>query len=190
MSASATASTPAADGVPNSRQAAWLLGSNLSLAALAHDRGVAAKNVPLWFADAQAAAKVLGTTLPELPEPAKVGDTGLASQQVVNYLLVNGQRIGHELAKQNDAQEGALLEIAIKSNILLLLYAPDTSAGKSIGAAIEQVAPQAKLPAELWRPLVDALNKQAPPKDVQAVVRKMHADIEQYLARGAGQSTR
>ena len=66
-----------------------------------------------------------------------------------------------------------MFEVALKSNILLLLYTPESTAGNSIAAAISQAAPQAKLPAEFWQPLVDALDKrQAPQADVRAAVKK------------------
>jgi hypothetical protein len=135
-------------------------------------------------------AKYLGTSVPDLPEPAAAGDEGPASRQVINYLLMNGQQIGRELSKQHGPEHAALFEIALKSNILLLLYTPGASAGKSIASAISQVAPQAKLPAELWQPLVDAIGRQAPQEDVQAAVRKMHIAVDQYLAGPAEQSGR
>lgn len=174
----------------SSRRAAWLLGSRLALAALAHDRGVAQDKVPIWFADAQTAAKLLGTSFGELPEPASAGDEKVpASRQVVNYLLVNGQRIGHDLAKQHGVEDASLFEVALKSNILLLLYTPSGTAGESIAAAIAQAAPRAKLPAELWQPLVETLGKKAPQTDVRAAVRKMHTDVDLYLASAAGQGS-
>jgi hypothetical protein len=175
--------TPAASNAMTTSQAAWLLGSRMSLAALANDRGVAAKNVPTWFADAQSTAKFLGTTVGELPEPAAANDTSPASRQVINYLLVNGQRIGRELAKQHGAEQSALFEIALKSNLLLLLYTPGSSAGDSIASAISKAAPQANVPAELWQPLVDALNKHMLQAEVRSAVRKMHGDMERYLAQ-------
>jgi hypothetical protein len=159
------------------------------LAALANDRGVAVKNVPSWFQDAGAAAKFLGTTVSPLPEPATTDETAPASRQVINYLVANGQRIGRDLAKQHSSEQAALFEIALKSNILLLLYTPGASAGGSIAAAISQAAPQAKLPAELWQPLVEALNKQASQADIRAAVRKLHVDVDKYLGQEAGQGS-
>jgi hypothetical protein len=150
---------------------------------LANDRGVATANVPVWLEDARTVAKFLGTRFADLAEPAAPSDGASASRQVVNYLLVNGQQIGRELAKQHSAEESALFEIALKSNILLLLYTPGTSAGNSIAVAISQAAPQANLPAELWQPLVDALNEQATQADVRAAVGKMHLDVDQYLSQ-------
>jgi hypothetical protein len=172
------------------RRAAWLLGSRLSLAALANDRGVAAKNVVSWFQDAETAAKFLGTTVAPLPATAPTSETSPASRQVVDYLVTNGQRIGKDLSKQHSPEESALFEIALKSNILLLLYTPGASAGSSIAAAISQVGPQAKLPAELWQPLIEALNKQAPQKEIRAAVRKLHVEVDRYLGQEAGQSSR
>ena len=49
----------------------------------------------------------------------------------------------------------------------------------------EMSAPQAKLPIELWQPLVDALNRQASQADVRAAVKKLHVDIDQYLSQPA-----
>jgi hypothetical protein len=172
----------------STKRAAWLLGSRLSLAALANDRGIAAKNVPGWFSEAQQAGKMLKSNIPDLPSPAVSGDTDPASKQVMNYLLVNGQRIGHDLTKQFGPAEAALFEVALKSNLLLLIYRPGTMEVDSVSAAIQESAARAKLPEKLWTPLIDAINSQAPPKEVQADIRKLHGDVDQYLAGAAGPS--
>jgi hypothetical protein len=164
------------------RRAVWTLGSRLSLAALAHDRHMAANSIPTWLDEAHSACKVLGTTLPELPEPAAAGDTALASRQVIEYLLTQGQRIGRELAKRYGPEQAALFEVALKSNILLLLYSPGSDATNSISAALSHAAPQAKLPEILWSPLADRINKKASLEEVRAAVRQMHTDVDAYLA--------
>jgi hypothetical protein len=140
--------------------------------------------------DARTAAKYLGTTIADLPEPASASDGSPASRQVMNFLLVHGQRIGSEVLKQHGPEQSALFEIALKSNILLLLYNPGSSAGNSVAAAISQAAPQAKLPTAYWQPLVEALGKQVPQSDVRAAVRKMHIDVDRYLAQTAEQDRR
>jgi hypothetical protein len=175
---------------PKVRRAVWVLGSRLSLAALAHDRRMAANSIPTWLDEAQSACKVLGTTVPELPEPAAVGDTSLASRQVIDYLLAQGQRIGRELAKQYGPEQAALFEVALKSNILLLLYSRGSDATNSIAAAITRAAPQAKLPDVLWSPLVDRMNKKASLDDVRTAVRQMHSDVDGYLANAAEPAAR
>ena len=175
---------------PKVRRAVWTLGSRLSLAALAHDRRMAANSIPTWLDEAHSACKVLGTTVPELPEPAAAGDTSLASRQVIDYLLAQGQRIGRELAKRYGPEQAALFEVALKSNILLLLYSPGSDATNSISAAISRAAPQAKLPDVLWSPLVDRMNKKASLEEVRTSVRQMHRDVDGYLANAAEPSAR
>jgi hypothetical protein len=173
--------------VLNARRVAWILGDRLSFAALAHDRGLAPESIPKWFGDAQTAAKLLGTSVEALPEPASTGDASPASQQVINYMIAQGRRIGGDVAQKHGRETAALFEVALKSNILLLLYSPNSPATNSIAAAISRAAPQGGLPRELWNPLLETLNKGASLAEVQTAVRKMHADVNQFLAASSEQ---
>ena len=174
----------------DSRQAAWLLGSQLSLAALAHDRGAAADKVPIWYANARAAAKSLGVSVGDLPEPAPAGDKSAASEKLVAYLITSYQTIGPQLLKQHGTEQIALFDVALQSNMLLLLYIPDGTEAKAIATPMAQTAPHMKLPAELWQPLLDLINKKAPKVEVQKAIQKMHADVERHLAERAEQGSR
>lgn len=172
---------------PNTRRTAWLLGSNLSLAALANDRAAAVEKVAHWLADSRSQAESLGTSVAELPERTADGGSPTASRQVLNYLFLQGQRIGRDLAKAHGPDHAALFEVAVKSNILLTLYQPGAPAADALSAAIAQAAPRAQLPADLWQPLLDALTAKAPPADVRQAVQRFHADVDQYLAGAAEQ---
>jgi hypothetical protein len=167
---------------PNFRHAAWILGSRLSLAALAHDRRMAANSIPTWLDEAQSACKVLDISVAELPEPAPENDPAPASRQVIRYLLDEGQRIGRDLAKRYGPHQLALFEVAVKSNILLLLYSPGSDATNSIAAAISRAAPQAQLPPKLWKPLLERIEKKSSLEEVRTAVRQMHKNVDQYLA--------
>ena len=112
------------------------------------------------------------------------------SQRVLDYLGIQYDRIARDLGQHHGPEHSALFEVALKSNYLLLLYSPGSSATDSISAAISRAAPQARLPAELWKPLVDRLGKQSSLNDVRAAVRKMHNDVEQYLVNAAEPSSR
>ncbi len=164
------------------RHAAWQLGSKLSLTALAHDRGIAPDKVADWFAECRSLAESLGTSVAELPEPAEEAASDGASRQALNYLFVQAQEIGRDLSGRHGPEHVALFEVAVKSNLLQVLYEPGSSATEAISTAIAEAAPRARLPAELWRPMLDTLANQSPAADVRAAVRKMHADVEQYLA--------
>jgi hypothetical protein len=170
------------DQSPNSRLAAWTLGSRLSLAALANDRGVAAKSIPKWLEASRAAAEALGTSVTDLPERPAATDSGPASKQVLNYLFDEGQRIGRELQTAHGADHAALVEVAVKSGLLLLLYEPGSTTVDSIVEALEQAAPRAGLPPELLQPLVKLIEQKSTPEDVRAGVRRMHAEVDRFLA--------
>jgi hypothetical protein len=104
---------------------------------------------------------------------------------VIDYLLAQGQRIGRELSKRFGPEQAALFEVALKSNILLLLYSPGSEATNSIAAAIVRAAPQAKLPDVLWSPLIDRINKKASLDDVRTAIHQMRRDVDGYLANSA-----
>jgi hypothetical protein len=166
---------------------AWLLGSHWSLAALANDRGVAAENVHKWLESAQQHAATLGVSMGNLPETGAAGDSQRTSRQVLNYLFVQGQQIGSELAKQRGADHAALVEVAVKSNLLRVLYMPGSAATKAISDAIARAAPQAALPKDLWQPLLDLLAANADAAEIRKAVQSFHAEVERHLAPAAEQ---
>ena len=104
---------------------AWLLGSNLSLAALANDRAADAEKVADWFDKSQRLAKLLGTTVADLPPRPAAGQVDPQADRAIEYLFDQGQAIGRHLAAQYGDDHAALFELAVKSNILLVLYQPE-----------------------------------------------------------------
>jgi hypothetical protein len=174
-------SQPEPPAAPNTRLAAWQLGSRLTLAALAHDRGLVPEDAAKWFAEARAAAELLGTSVAELPEPAAATEGDGGSRRVHDYLFQQGQRIWRELTDRHGADHAALFEVAVRSNVLLVLYQPASPSVDALANSIREAAPKAELPAELWQPLLDTLADQSPPAAVRDAVRRMHADVEQFL---------
>jgi hypothetical protein len=179
---SATVERAAPAETVSTRRAAWLLGSRLGLAALAHDRNVAPEETVVWFDEARTMAERLNTKVNDLPSrPATAGDEP-ASGEVRRYLLGDGRRIAADLATKYALDHALLFEVALKSDMLLVFNQQGSQDVSDIAAAIERAAPQAKLSEELWRPLLDTLAKQSPPVAVRAAVREMHANIDRYLA--------
>ncbi|MEX0613726.1 MAG: hypothetical protein WD738_04670 [Pirellulales bacterium] len=171
------------------RRAAWQLGSKLSLAALAHDRGMVPDSVATWFNEARSAAEALGTSVDELPEAAAATATEGegASRRVHDYLFQQGQRIWRDLTDRHGRDHAALFEMAVKSNVLLVLYSPESPAVQSISTAVAEAGPRAELPPELWRPLLDTLANKSTATEVRTAVRRLHADVDQYLSAAAEQ---
>lgn len=179
--ASATTEAGIAPPTINARQAAWFLGSRLSLAALANDRGIAAEDVPKWFAQARSIAEKLGVTLGELPaRPAEAAESG-PSREVLAYLLDQGKAINGKLAAQ-DPETAALFQMAWTSNLLLVMNQPGSPQVNYVAKLVGEAAQRTQLPAALWQPLLDTLASGATPATVRTAVRQMHYDIERHLA--------
>jgi hypothetical protein len=184
---SATMEGASPTSVVSTRLAAWLLGSRLGLAALAHDRNVAPTETVTWLNEARSMASRLNTEVNDLPPRPATAGSGPASREVLSYLLSEGKRIGGELATNHGPEHASIFEVALKSNLLLVLNEPGSAAVGHISAAIERAAPQAKLPEELWRPLLDSLTNQSPPAAVRTAVREMHANVDRHLGAEAEQ---
>jgi hypothetical protein len=177
---------PPPDPTLATRLAAWQLGSKLTLAALAHDRGLVPDDVASWFSQARTAAEKLGTSVADLPAPASSpGDAG--SHTVHDYLFQQGQRIWRDLTDHHGADHAALFEAAVKSNVLLVLYQPGSPSVEPLTNSIRDAASKAELPAELFQPLLDTLAQQSPAAAVRVAVRKLHTNVERYLSQQAEQ---
>jgi hypothetical protein len=168
--------------VTNTKLNAWLLGSRLSLAALANDRRSTSENIQKWLAESKSVAASLKTAVADLPEPGPSEGEGTASRRVLNYLVIQGQQIGRDLTNKHGPSHAALFEVALKSNLLLVLYVPRSSSTDAIATAINKAAPLAQLPADLWRPLLDMLANRAEPVNVRRAVVNFHKEVERHLA--------
>lgn len=162
-------------------RAAWLLGSKLSLAALAHGRGAPGEDVQQLMDQSRSLARLFGITLDDLPNRPLGIDSDDVPEKALDYLFKTGNQIGTELARRQGIETAALFEIAVKSNVLLVLYEPGSSTVEAISTAITQAGARGKLPADLWQPLVDLLGRQAPVDEVRAGVYRLHADVERFL---------
>jgi hypothetical protein len=158
----------------------WDLGGQLALAAVASASGVDQKIVGNGFRDAARKAEALGVTL--RPLPAVTGDSAADGAAAVNYVLNDAWKpIGRQLSTTYDDSHATLLEIALKSNLLLLLYSPNDGTGKTIAGVIERRAPDAGLPEGAWRPVVQAVNEGAAFDIVKARVGEMHTSVASHL---------
>jgi hypothetical protein len=188
--ASETPAIPAATTVETSpvptsqaKHAAWILGSRLSLAALANDRGIATEDVPKWFEEAQLMAADVKVAVAPLPEKPADTTGEAASKAVIAYLLDQEKAVGAELEKSGDMEMSALFRLAMRTNLLLVLNTPGSKAVDTISKSIEALGPRTGLPPELWQPLLEMLNQQASPAAVRTAVRQMHTDVGRHLAR-------
>jgi hypothetical protein len=156
------------------------MGSKLSLAALGHGRGASQSAVEGVMGKARDMAQQLDVEIPPLPE--STGDTTKDSAAALNYLMKTaGEPIAKKLKDKYGEDHSALFEMALKSNMLMLLYSPDDNMGRSIAGIIKDRGPKAGLSESLWKPVVDKIEEKASFEEVKEAVSKMHKDVSEYL---------
>ena len=170
------------DRARSTRRMAWSLGSNLSLAALANDRAASADKVATWYETAQQQATLFDTAIADLPPRPAANEVDPQAARAIEFLFDQGQALGQLLAAQYGDDHAALFELALKSNILLVRYQPGAPVVNALSAAVSQAGERAKLPAELYQPLLKLIDEGAPAKSVREAVFQLHADVDHYLS--------
>jgi hypothetical protein len=118
-----------------------------------------------------------------LPPTGAAGQLGNPSRDVLNYLFQQSAQLSRQLTDGYGADHAALYEVAVKSNLLLVLYQPGSSTTGAIAAAIRDAAPRAKLPEAAVKPLLELVSTGAQPADVRKQVQRLHAQVEQHLGQ-------
>ena len=182
-SASPTQATPepTPDAPASSRQTVWDLGSSLSLAALGYARNAPEASVTAMRQEAQTLAQGAGLKIADFP--AKKGEPDEDSAALLQYLLTGpGAELAAQIKEKYDTEHAALFDTAVKSNILILLYAPNGELNETAAEGITKAARLGKLPEKYWQPALDKVKANAPATEISAEVRKMQEEISDYLA--------
>jgi hypothetical protein len=164
---------------------AWILGDNLSLAALLYSQDAPDQMVSDLMTRAKKIADIFGVEIK--PFPAKASTKVQSGVEIVNYLIDgDGAQVGVALAQKLGEEHGILYEVSVKSNLLILLYGPGESLGKSIAEVIRSRLQSINVPENLWIGLVTLVDNKASADDVKKGVFKMHKDIADYFIPGSG----
>ncbi len=175
----------AEEGNNTTKGGAWLLGDNLSLAALLYNQGASDEMVNRFLSKAKKIADIFGVAIK--PFPAKAGSSAAAGADIIHYLIEgDGAQVGVAVAQKYDQEHGILFEVAVKSNLLILLYGPGDDLGRSIAKVIKSRLESIHLPEGLWVEVVTLVNNKASPKDVKQAVFKMHKDVADFYIPGSG----
>lgn len=159
------------------RAAAWLLGDNLSLAALMAVSGGADPSRTL-FGKATDIAGGLGIAL--APLPARQADKAAALAAASAYVIQGGgAAVGAELAKGFGEDHRTLYELSARTNLMVVLYAPTD--GSDAAETIERRSKEVSLPAQLWTPLVSAIRDKQTEAQIKDLVFKMHKGVADFL---------
>jgi hypothetical protein len=169
-----------ADAGDKTKLAAWAIGHNLSLAALLYSQDALQQNIDSPLGKAKTAAQFAKVDIKPFPPKGKTGAETQAT--MIHYLIKgDGWSTGEALVKKHSLEHGTLFEIAVKSNIGIILYQPGNDGG--IANVIKKRAEQIRLPPELWTPVVAAMNDKRPRSEVQKTIAKMHEDVVARLLK-------
>ena len=168
---------------------AWQLGSQWSMGAAIYAKGQPAERYQSFLEHAESAAHSLNVEFKPLPYMV-INSDPVAT--VVTYLLDDqGSRLTEVLDRQYGERHAALLELAIRSNLLLLTYSPQNLA-KDKGLLskeqfqtwvdrLNELVDSSQLSESIGKPLLDQLRSLAPYTDVKQAVFKLHKQVAAEL---------
>ena len=159
----------------NTRHLAWLLGGKLGLAELADLDGATPTEVAEWRREVERLAKSL-----KIADPS-TGGAAATSDQRVKDMLDAAARCGSELKRAHGVDHAALMEIALKTNALLVVAQDHPELAASVGRAVEDAAGRAMLPKFLWEDSVRVLKKSPDADQAHDAVVRLHQDVERFL---------
>ena len=173
---------PQTEVSPVAKAAAWRIGDHMSLAGLLYAQGGEEANVKELIDSVKPLTEAMKITIkPFPPHGANHIETYAA---VIEYLIKgDGAEIGRQIGNGFGKEAGTLYEIAVKSNLLILLYEPGNDQG--IADVIQSRCTEVGLPNNLWFDLVNTVRGSASKEDVKNAVFKMHDDVAAYLGERA-----
>ena len=132
-----------------------------------------------------------GTTVADLPEPVGGRVTAACIAQVLDYLFDQGQRdrprSGEAAWTRSCGPVRSRREVEHAAGALQARLAGGRS---TLRPPLRRRRRRPSCRPNLWQPLLDTFGKQAPPADVRTAVRRLHADVDQYLAERRSRSRR
>src|SRR5262249_35449345 len=100
--------------------------------------------------------------------------------ETIHYLIKgSGAQLGTALLAKFGEPHAVLFEIAIKSNLAIVLYLPNDDL--SLAETIEDRCTRIFLPEELWMPVVSAMRQKQGQDNVKSLVFEMHESVARYL---------
>ncbi len=157
----------------------WQMSSKWSMAVALQAKGRDADNFGERLEQAHDAASLLKVSLPALPTHEEGADR--LSANLVFLLEDGGPRLVGELNQRYDANHAALVELAIKTHVLLLNYTPASPRLAPVIIAIRQAAESSGLPESVWLELVELLESRADFPEVKAAIFQLHQRATEHL---------
>lgn len=161
---------------------AWQLGSKWSLAVCIYGRSYGSDKYAGIWESAQQASEEVGVSLPPLPD----GGDDLSEQEKLNWAIATllsdaAPQLAEAVGREQTSRHRALCALACDTHVLLLNYSPSREEVVPAAERIRALGREAKLPTELWQPVVAAIESRAEFKELKAAVLKLHRRAAQHL---------
>jgi hypothetical protein len=167
-----------AEQSPVAKAAAWRIGDHMSLAGLLYAQGGEEENVKELVDSVRPLTDAMQIKIKPFPPRAATPVETYA--EVIQFLIKgDGAEIGRQIGKDFGKEAGTLYEIAVKSNLLILLYEPGNDQG--IADVLQSRCTEIGLPNNLWFDLVSQVRSNASKEEVKDAVFKMHDEVAAYL---------
>jgi hypothetical protein len=129
--------------------------------------------------EAQALAGLLKVTLPPIPDIP--GDANKeAGEKLVSLLMADAPPLFDKLGESGGANEAKMI---LNAFAMFMLYVPGEETSTRLAALTGAAAEKAKIPPDLWKPLIDAVVKKQEVPMVHEAIQFMVAGVSVHLGR-------
>ena len=179
------AATPvdAPAATPAQRRLIWQAGGKWSLAAAMFAKQLPSERLDPMLKEANDAATELGLSLPPLPTPAA---EQTPEQAVVATLSCeSAASLVATITEQFGKEAGALADLAIRTNLLLLTYSPRRDDVAAEADQLRAIAESSGLPSDAWTPLVKLLEERGEYIAARSAIFDLHRRVENLLTEAS-----
>jgi hypothetical protein len=163
---------------PVAKAAAWRIGDHMSLAGMLYAQGGEEDNVKELVESVKPLTDALQIQIK--PFPPRGASQIETYAEVIQYLIKgDGAEIGRQIGKDFGKAAGMLYEIAVKSNLLILVYEPGNDQG--FADVLQARCVEIGLPNNLWFDVVNTVRSNASKDEVKDAIFKMHDEVAAYL---------
>lgn len=166
------------EALPAGRVGAFELAATLGQLALLKLHQAPVERWAPYQREAAALAGNLNLKLPAIPDSGDSGDKS-AGEKLVNFVMLEIPPLFEKLGVSGGAVEA---KAALNAFAVLMLYVPGEETTTRLAVLAGSEAEKARLPAELWKPLIKAVSDKAKLPIVHEAVQRMVAGVSAYLA--------
>ncbi len=127
-----------------------------------------------WQREAAALAVNLKISLPDMPEVAADDKTG--GEKLIKLVMEQAPALFEK------SGGGPEMKSILNAFALLMLYSPGEETSTRLAVLSGSEAEKAKVPAEIWKPLIKAVSDKATISEVHECVQRMAAGISEHIA--------